>query len=352
MLAPVESRHDEERWRAVLRSDLGDCPPFVYAVCTTGVFCRLGCASRKPLRRNVRFFDNAAKALLAGYRACKRCRPDEVIFTGPHANAIRQACEWIANTRTDPKPDSFANCAGLSVSHFREIFKQALGVTPKQFALAVRRSRLQSNLSHSTSVTQAIYQAGFNTPSTVYENVDGLLGMPPAAYRAHGAKQHIRYAIGDCYLGRMLVAVTQRGVCAIELGDDDDELIRHLYKHFKAAQLEHDSSLANTLAEVTAFIEAPAQSLNLPLDIQGTAFQQRVWLALQTIPPGETRSYREVAKMIGQPSAVRAVANANAQNKLAIVVPCHRAVGSDGKLHGYRWGVQRKAAILKREEKV
>ena len=346
----TEPRRDEQRWRAVLRRDLGKCPAFVYAVRTTGVFCRPGCASRTPLRQNVRFFDTPAAALMAGYRACKRCRPDQAVFIGPHADAIRRACERILRSVNEPSLAALAEGTALNPSRFRAIFKQTLGVTPKQFAHAARRSRLQAKLPQSASVTQAIYQAGFNTPSRVYENVDRLLGMPPAAYRQHGVKQHIRYATGDCYPGRLLVAVTQRGLCAIELGDRDQELVQQLRRHFKAAQLAHDPSLADILARVVAFIEAPAQSLNLPLDIQGTVFQQRVWQSLQTIPAGETRSYRELAELVGQPSAVRAVASANARNKLAIVVPCHRVIGSDGKLHGYRWGVKRKAAILKREK--
>lgn len=340
---------DAQRWEVVQRGKFGACPLFVYAVRTTGVFCRPGCASRRPLRKNVIFFDDAWSAITAGYRACKRCRPDEEVIAGPHADGIRQACALIATRDQEPSLTELAQTAGLSESRFRKVFKAALGVTPKQFAQAQRRARLQAGLGQSDSVTNAIYDAGFNSPSGMYENVDALLGMSPTAYCNKGAAQWIRYATGECYLGRVLVAVTQRGVCAIELGDDDQELIEQLRQHFKAAELEHDASLANVLDQVVAYIEAPAGEMDLPLDIQGTAFQQRVWQALQTIPPGETRSYRELAEMIGEPTAVRAVASANAQNSLAIVVPCHRAIGSDGKLRGYRWGLKRKAAILTHE---
>ena len=340
---------NERRWEAVRRSDGAACGPFIYAVSTTGIYCRPGCSSRLPLKRNVVFFDTVADAEAAGFRPCKRCRPDRSATGGEHEAAIRRACALIARSEEPPALEELAHVAGLSTSRFRRVFKDALGVTPKQYAKGLRRSRLQDSLTQTDSVTHAIYTAGFNSPSRVYEHTDELLGMTPSTYHEGGPGQSIRYATGDCSLGRVLVGVTRRGVCAIELGDDDDELVSNLSDRFSAAELAQDDTLGETLRLVVAFIEHPSLSLTLPLDVQGTAFQQRVWQALQTIPVGETRSYRQIAELIGSPSSARAVAAACGKNKLAVAVPCHRVISSDGRLTGYRWGIERKQALLSRE---
>lgn len=347
------SGHDEnleqERWQAVQARRLQGCDPFVYAVKTTGIYCLPGCASRLPHRENVEFFDTTKTAAAAGFRACKRCRPDESLAVDPHTEVIRRACETIIKRDNFPGVDTLAKQARLSPSHFRQVFKQQTGVTVQQFADAVRRRRLHQNLGAPGSITNAIFEAGYQSVSRVYEKIDALLGMSPSIYRAGGSGIKITYATGTCTLGHILVAVTPRGVCAIELGDCDDELITALNDQFPAAETAPDADLIETLDLVITFLETPALGLDLPLDIQGTAFQQRVWEALQCIPAGETRTYSEVAEMIGSPTSVRAVASACARNKLAVAVPCHRVIGSDGRLAGYRWGVDRKRLLLERE---
>ncbi len=339
----------ESRWQAVQRHIVNGCEPFVYAVVTTGVYCRPGCSSRRPRRENVRFFDTPEEAERAGFRACKRCRPGTMDAGGPCRPGIQRACALIARSEEPPSVEELALISGLSTSWFRRVFKQALGVTPKQYASGVRRAKLQAALGEADSVTQAIYAAGFNSSSRVYEQTDDLLGMSPSTYSHGGAEQSIRYAMGDCFLGRLLVAVTDRGVCAIEFGDSDDELLEALRDRFGAAELAHDEYLRETLAGVVAFIRQPSSELGLPFDIQGTAFQQQVWSTLRSIPAGETRTYRQVAEALGKPGASRAVARACAQNRLAVAIPCHRVVGSNGRLTGYRWGAERKKALLARE---
>ncbi len=342
---------DEQRWQAVKARSLADCESFIYAVVTTGIYCLPGCASRRPRRKNVRFFSSTTEAVAEGFRPCKRCKPDQTQQLHSHALAVRQCCEAIKTREQTPDIDELAGIAGLGSSRFRRVFKDLTGVTVKQYADAVRRQRLHHQLTKSPSVTHAIYDAGFNSPGRVYDNVDQLLGMNPSTFREGGTETEIRYAIGTCYLGNVLVAVTTRGVCAIELGDTHGELTKTLNTRFPEAAIVSDETLANTLELVVDFLAHPAAGLDLPLDIQGTAFQQRVWQALQTIPPGQTRTYREVAEMIGSPNSVRAVANACARNKLAVAIPCHRVIGSDGRLTGYRWGIKRKKALLTQEKK-
>lgn len=342
---PVTTRLDldEQRWEAVRTSRSDGGAPFYYAVTTTGVFCRPECRSRLPKRRNVVFFDTIDEAKAAGFRPCLRCHPDD--DGGPHDAAIRKACRRIEQSEQLPDLDELARIAGLSPSRFRRAFRQALGVTPKQYAQGMRRSRLQTGLPGSESVTRAIYDAGFNASSRVYEQTDALLGMSPSEFRRGGSNQAILYATGECDLGRVLVAVTERGVCAIELGDDDHELVGMLTERFSEATIADDDTIRDLLDQVISLIERPSEWNALPLDIQGTAFQQRVWEALRSIPAGETRSYREIAVSIGKPSSVRAVAGACAGNRLAVAIPCHRAIASDGRLTGYRWGLDRKRAL-------
>jgi AraC family transcriptional regulator, regulatory protein of adaptative response / methylated-DNA-[protein]-cysteine methyltransferase len=341
---------DEERWQAVKRRDLAFDGTFLFAVRTTGVYCRPSCASRPAKRENVSFFSTAAEAEKAGYRACKRCRPDQLGAPDPQMQAVKRACERIETAEEAPKLAELAASAGLSPYHFHRVFKALTGVTPKAYAAETRARRAADKLRTAETVTEAIYDAGFNSSSRFYENTAARLGMTPGAVRRGGAGAVIRFAVGEASLGAVLVAATDKGVCAITLGDDPEALVRDLQDRFPRAEFKGgDAEFERTIAEVVGLVEAPAQRLDLPLDIRGTAFQQKVWAALQTIPPGKTATYKEIARAIGQPTAVRAVAQACGANPLAIAIPCHRVVRSDGDLSGYRWGVERKRELIARE---
>jgi AraC family transcriptional regulator, regulatory protein of adaptative response / methylated-DNA-[protein]-cysteine methyltransferase len=341
---------DEERWQAVKRRDLAFDGTFLFAVRTTGVYCRPSCASRPAKRENVLFFSTVAEAEKAGYRACKRCRPDQLGAPDPQMQAVKRACERIETAEEAPKLAELAASAGLSPYHFHRVFKALTGVTPKAYAAETRARRAADKLRTAETVTEAIYDAGFNSSSRFYENTAARLGMTPGAVRRGGAGAVIRFAVGEASLGAVLVAATDKGVCAITLGDDPEALVRDLQDRFPRAEFKGgDAEFERTIAEVVGLVEAPAQRLDLPLDIRGTAFQQKVWAALQTIPPGKTATYKEIARAIGQPTAVRAVAQACGANPLAIAIPCHRVVRSDGDLSGYRWGVERKRELIARE---
>ena len=341
---------DRERWQAVRRRDRAADGSFVYSVRTTGVYCRPSCAARLPRRENVRFHATCEEAERAGFRPCKRCRPEGSSLAERQAAAIAKACRMIERGEELPSLATLAHAAGLSRFHFHRVFKAVTGVTPKAYGEAHRARRLRGELSRGASVTEAIYGAGFNSSGRFYATSSELLGMTPSAFRAGGNGVVIRFAIGQCSLGAVLVAATQKGVCAIELGDDPDELVRALQASFpKAKLIGGDAEFKRLIAHVVALVEAPARGLDLPLDIRGSAFQQRVWQALCDIPAGSTVSYSDLAHRIGSPKAVRAVAQACAANKLAVAIPCHRVVHRDGSLSGYRWGVQRKRALLQRE---
>jgi AraC family transcriptional regulator, regulatory protein of adaptative response / methylated-DNA-[protein]-cysteine methyltransferase len=341
---------DEERWQAVKRRDPAFDGKFVFAVRTTGVVCRPSCASRPAKRENVSFFSSLAEAETAGYRACKRCRPDRLGAPDPQVEAVRQACERIEQAEEAPKLAELAARAGLSPYHFHRVFKAITGVTPKAYADETRARRAADKLRTADTVTEAIYDAGFNSSSRFYENTDARLGMTPGAVRRGGAGAVIRFAVGEASLGAVLVAATDKGVCAIMLGDDPDALVRELQDRFPRAELKGgDAAFERTVAQVVGLVEAPGQRLDLPLDIRGTAFQQRVWAALRAIPAGQTATYTEIARAIGQPTAVRAVAQACGANPLAVAIPCHRVVRADGDLSGYRWGVERKRELIGRE---
>jgi AraC family transcriptional regulator, regulatory protein of adaptative response / methylated-DNA-[protein]-cysteine methyltransferase len=341
---------DEERWQAVKRRDPAFDGTFLFAVRTTGIYCRPSCASRPAKRENVSFFSTTAKAEKAGYRACKRCRPDQLGAPDPQMQAVKRACERIETAEEAPKLAELAASAGLSPYHFHRVFKALTGVTPKAYAAETRARRAADKLRTAETVTEAIYDAGFNSSSRFYENTDARLGMTPGAVRRGGAGAVIRFAVGEASLGAVLVAATDKGVCAITLGDDPDALVRDLQDRFPNADFEGgDAEFERTVAEVVGLVEAPGQRLDLPLDIRGTAFQQRVWAALSAIPAGKTATYTEIARAIGQPTAVRAVAQACGANPLAIAIPCHRVVRSDGDLSGYRWGVERKRKLIDRE---
>ncbi len=341
---------DRERWEAVRRRDRAADGAFYYSVRTTGVYCRPSCAARLPLRENVRFHASRDEAERAGFRPCKRCRPEAQGLAAQHAAAVAKACRAIDAAEELPDLDALAEAAGMSRFHFHRVFKSVTGMTPKAYAAARRAQRLRDALPRSNTVTEAIYGAGFNSSGRFYAASDAMLGMKPADYRAGGRDTAIRFALGQCSLGAILVAATDRGLCAIALGDDPAILLRELQDRFPRAELiGGDKEFELLVALVVGFVEKPALGLDLPLDLRGTAFQQRVWKALRAIPPGKTASYSEIAARIGAPRAVRAVAGACAANMLAVVIPCHRVVRQDGTISGYRWGIERKRELLARE---
>jgi AraC family transcriptional regulator, regulatory protein of adaptative response / methylated-DNA-[protein]-cysteine methyltransferase len=340
----------DPRWAALQARDAGADGSFFYSVRTTGVYCRPSCGARPARPENVAFHDSAAAAERAGFRPCKRCRPNQPSLPEQHAAMVTEACRLIENAEIPPTLEQLATPTGLSPFHFHRVFKAVSGLTPKQYAAAHRASRVRSELDRGGSVTEAIFDAGYNASSRFYEASNRLLGMTPSSYRAGGVDHDIRFAIGECSLGAILVARSERGICAILFGDDPDALARDLQDRFPRANLiGGDHAFEQMVATVVGFVEAPAIGLDLPLDVRGTAFQQRVWQALQDIPAGVTASYSEIARRIGSPNAVRAVAGACAANMLAVAIPCHRVVRHDGGLSGYRWGVERKRALLARE---
>ncbi len=340
----------DPRWAAVVARDPKADGTFFYSVKSTGVYCRPSCGARTARPENVAFHATAADAERAGFRPCKRCRPDQPSRTQQNAVVVADLCRYIERAETPPSLDDLARRAGISTFHLHRIFKDVTGVTPRAYAAAHRGRKMRAELGRENSVTDAIFGAGFNSSSRFYEKSDELLGMTPTAYRAGGANTEIHFAIGQCSLGAILVARSERGLCAISLGDDPDALARELQDRFPHARLiGDDAGFARLVAQVVGFVEAPGVGLELPLDVRGTAFQQRVWQALREIPAGSTVSYADVAAKIGAPKAVRAVAQACGANTLAVAIPCHRVVRQDGALSGYRWGVQRKRALLERE---
>jgi len=348
-IIPLRMMSEDTLWRAVVDRRPLEARPFFYGVSTTGIVCRPGCPSRRPARANVRFFETFAEAEAAGYRPCKRCRPD-----APEGDDLRvrleHACRRLATDDEEPSLAVLAAEAGLTPAHFQKVFKARVGVSPKGYARAVRAARLKEALGRGETVTEAVYAAGFSGPARAHDVAREHLGMTPSSWRAGGAGEVVRHALADSDLGRVLVAATDRGLCGLFFGADDTELLAEARARFRRATLEPaDPSFAGRLAAVLAMIEQPARGLDLPLDIRGTLFQRQVWDALRAIPAGETRTYAEVATEIGRPTAARAVAGACAANPLAVVVPCHRVVATDGGLSGYRWGTDRKRALLDRE---
>jgi AraC family transcriptional regulator, regulatory protein of adaptative response / methylated-DNA-[protein]-cysteine methyltransferase len=340
----------DARWEAFFERDPAADGRFVAAVTTTGIYCRPSCSARKPKRENVRFYASATEAAAAGFRPCKRCRPEVAETGGRHAAAIAEACRLIAEAEEMPSLEALAEAAGLSRFHFHRVFKEATGLTPKAYATAHRAARLREALPRSTTVTEAIYDAGYNSSSRFYAKSTELLGMTPTAYRAGGAGTRIRFAVGQCAYGAILAAASEKGVCAILLGDEPEPLVRALEDSFpKADLIGGDPDFEQWMAKIVGFVEQPSLGLDLPLDLRGTAFQQRVWRALSEIPVGATVSYADIARSIGRPKAVRAVAQACGANRLAVAIPCHRVVRSDGDISGYRWGIERKRALLARE---
>jgi AraC family transcriptional regulator, regulatory protein of adaptative response / methylated-DNA-[protein]-cysteine methyltransferase len=344
----------DSRWQAVLGRDKEFDGEFVYAVKTTGVYCRASCPSRVAKRGNVAFFDTTIEAEAAGFRACKRCNPDGVSLEHARNAAVNAACDFLKTSAGNVPLATLAARAGMSAHHFHRVFKSITGVTPKAYQKTIQQSRITEALSKNKTVTDAIYDAGFNSSGRFYENAEAVLGMTPGSYKSGGKNEEIRYAVEPCALGVIIVAATKRGVCAIEFGDSAHDLVQRLRTRFPLARFYPADKIFTTwLGKILEYIDHPDHQarglLDLPLDVQGTVFQQRVWKALREIPVGETRSYSEVAQKIGKPKAVRAVASACAGNEIAVLIPCHRVVRSNGELSGYRWGIERKAELLKRE---
>lgn len=343
---------EAERWAAVVARDKAFDGSFYYSVATTGVYCRPSCAARLAKRQNVRFHETCADAESAGFRPCKRCKPNEPALAEQHAAKIAEACRLIAEAEAALRLHELAEAVGLSPYHFHRIFKAVVGVTPKAYATAQRQKRVREKLGRSSTVTEAIYDSGFNSNGRFYATSNEVLGMSPMDFRAGGKNTDIRFAVAECSLGSILVAASEKGVCAIFLGDDPGALVRELQDRFPRARLiGGDHEFEQLTAKVIGFVEAPGARPDLPLDIRGTAFQHRVWQALRAIPPGQTVSYAELARRIGEPKAVRAVASACAANHIAVAIPCHRVVRTDGGLSGYRWGVERKRILIDKEAK-
>jgi AraC family transcriptional regulator of adaptative response/methylated-DNA-[protein]-cysteine methyltransferase len=336
-------------WDAVLGRDARRDGQFVYAVATTGVYCRPSCPSRRPRRERVRFFTAPEEAERAGFRACRRCRPRE--GAAPDARLVERACAYLETHLDEPVTlDTLGQALGVSPWHLQRTFKRLTGVSPKEMVRARRTERLKKRLQQGDDVAAATYEAGFGSGSRVYETSDARLGMTPATYRRGGAGMRIRFTTAGSSLGRLLVAMTERGVCAVALGDTDEELAGSLRREYPQAVIERAEldaeDLERRITAVLGFLEGTSPHLALPLDVQATAFQERVWKALQEIPAGETRTYGEIAAALGQPQAARAVARACATNPVALAIPCHRVVRGDGVSGGYRWGADRKSRIL------
>lgn len=343
----------DPRWADVQQRNAQADGRFVYAVRSTGVFCRPTCRSRQAKPENVRFFADPAGAREAGYRACLRCKPEQAAAPS-HAALVAELCSWIATAEDEPSLADLAERAGMSPFYLQRVFKAAVGVSPKAYAKAQRRQRLQTVLADDAQeaprVIDAIFDAGFASSSQLYRDSQAVLGMTPRQYRTGGAAQHIRFGVGECSLGPILVAATAQGICAILLGDDANALVQELQQRFPKAQLVGgDAAFERWMAQVIGFVDEPTRGLALPLDVRGTAFQQQVWQALQRIPVGSTVSYSDLAAKLGMPKASRAVAGACAANALAVAIPCHRVVRRDGDISGYRWGVERKRALLRHE---
>ncbi len=341
---------DAERWDAVERRDSDADGRFVYGVKTTGIYCRPSCGSKAARRENVVFFDDPASAESAGFRACKRCRPNQPSRAQRNAEMVAAACRRIEAAEEPPSLDTLARAAGVSRYHFHRIFREVTGVTPKAYAVACRAGRLRDGLAAGADVTSAMFDAGYNASSRFYEESNSRLGMRPKQYKDGGRDTRIRFAIAECALGPVLVAATDKGVCAIDFGDDAAALLKGLQDRFPHAELiGADADFETLVATVIGYLDAPQGNLDLPLDIRGTAFQEKVWSALRSLPAGTTASYSDIAQAIGRPKAVRAVAQACAANRIAVAIPCHRVVRQDGDISGYRWGVDRKRALLQRE---
>jgi len=338
-----DPKDDDARWRIALAKDRRFDGAFVTGVHSTGIYCRPSCPARPPKRENVRFYATPEDAEAAGLRACLRCKPDEV---GRDEKAVTRAIALLRDAEDMMPLDKLAAVTGYSPAHFQRLFKRAVGLSPAAFARALRLERAADALTAGESVTGAVYEAGYSAPSRFYEAAGERMGMAPSAWRDGGRGVTIRWAVVDTTLGRMLVAATDRGVCRLAFGEDGDDL----RSRFPQADLaEGGEAFAGLLESVIAAVEKPGDAGHIPLDVQGTAFQEAVWQELRRIPPGETRSYAQIAAAIGRPGAVRAAGSANGANNVAVLIPCHRVVKSDGSIGGYAYGPEIKRALLERE---
>ncbi len=341
----------ETCWQAVLNRDPAFDAQFVYAVRSTGVYCRVTCPSRRPRREQVVFFETPAEAQAGGFRPCRRCRPDEALPAERQAELARRACALMDAAGENPiSLEALSRELNLSPSHFHRLFKAATGLTPRQYAAGQRLQKLKSNLKAGQDVTRALYDAGYSSSSRLYEKASATLGMTPAVYRRGGETMEINYTLVDTRLGRMLLAATLKGICFLSFGDQDGALADGLQAEYPAAHLTHDVARLKPWADaLVAHLEGARPQIDLPLDLQATAFQLKVWEVLRQIPYGETRTYTQVAGIIGSPKAVRAVGSACASNPVSVITPCHRVLRTDGTLGGYRWGLERKQALLDQE---
>lgn len=336
-------------WKAVRNNDTRFNGAFVYGVNTTRVYCKPSCSSKLPKRENVEFFDDFNKAETKGFRACLRCKPQSAQVSAQTENVLR-ACEILASCEQISLEDLGAELK-LSPAHLQKTFKEIIGVSPKKFAEMKRMEKFKNEIREGSDVTSAMYEAGFGSSSRLYENVSEKLGMTPKTYAKKGKNMKINYTIADCDLGKLLVARTEKGVCAVTFGDDKKILAEDLFDEYKNAEIsENNANLKNYVEAILANLEGTNKTLDLPLDLQATVFQMRVWDALRKIPYGETVSYSDIAEKLGNKNAVRAVATACASNRVALVIPCHRVVGKGGDLSGYRWGIERKAKLLEQEK--
>ncbi len=341
---------DEQRWQAVLDRDPQAEDRFLYSVKTTGIFCRVTCGARLPLRENVAFHPSTAAARSAGFRPCRRCKPEGEPLSAEWSEVVAKACRTIEESTVAPSNSALAAAAAMSSSHFQRVFKQATGMTPKVYARSVRSARVREELHRESSITEAAYNAGFRSSSRFYAGSTEVLGMTPTSYRQGGGGLVIRFGVGECSLGSILAAATERGICAIFMGDDPEALARQLQSRFPNADIiGGEQEFERWMAEVISLVESPRAGIHLPLDVRGTVFQHQVWQALRDIPAGSTATYSEIAQRIGKPTAARAVAAACAANNLAVAIPCHRVVRADQTISGYRWGVERKIQLLGRE---
>jgi AraC family transcriptional regulator, regulatory protein of adaptative response / methylated-DNA-[protein]-cysteine methyltransferase len=341
---------DDPRWARIVARDKAADGHLWYSVSTTGVYCRPSCPSRTANPKNVQLHDSLESARATGFRSCRRCNPDGSSIEAENAALVAQACRIIEESEEEPSLEELAEAIGRSASYFHRLFKATAGLTPKDYAAAHHAKRVRQGLASGNTVTETIYDAGFSSSGRFYEKSTDMLGMTPSQYRAGGANEEIRFAVGQTSLGAILVASSKKGVASILLGDDPDALVRNLQDRFpKARLIGADRDYEALVARVVGFVETPGIGLDLPLDVRGTAFQQRVWQALREIPVGETVSYRKIARRIGSPKAVRAVAGACAANNLAVAIPCHRVVRNDGSVSGYAWGAERKRVLLARE---
>ena len=358
MQRPLEKTRLDLLWQAVQQRDPTYDGFVIYAVRTTGIYCRPICPSRRPHRANVRFFADSKEARSAGYRACLRCFPDRTWPENRNSSLVKRVCDQI-DSHLDQHPDSLPSLAQLSqavevsASHLQRVFKKETGLTPRQYAHSDRLERFKSLVRDGSPISAAMFDSGFSSSSRLYEDSDGQFGMTPGRYRRGGAGTTIGYLVAESPLGSLLVAATGKGICSVKLGDDASTLLKNLRAEFPAANLqEGDETLRGWLESVLEYLVGERLGLDLPLDIQATAFQRRVWRMLQSIPYGETRSYQQMALNVGLTgNASRAVGNACASNPVALVIPCHRAVRKDGSFGGYRWGLHRKKALLAMEER-